>query len=94
MTAWQNRVSFVVMAILIFILENLVLWGWVSTGPHVDVDLPFGWLHLTLYRHNWMVDHFDFRMLTVAALSSVLLTWLFSKALQKSVDRRLRPSSH
>ncbi len=82
MTTFQNRLSFVVMVFLIFMGENLILYGWVSTGPHVYLDLAFGWLRLHRYGSIWIIEHFDFRMLTVAVLSSVLLTWVFSKALR------------
>ena len=82
MTTFQNRLSFVVMAVLVFLGENLVLSGSVSTGPHVYLDLAFGWLQLHRYGDTWLVEHFDFRMLIVAVLSSVLLTWVFSKALR------------
>ncbi len=82
MTTFQNRLSFVVMAILIFLGEHLFLYSRVSTGPHVYLDLAFGWLQLHLYRSTCLVEHFDFRMLIVAVLSSVLLTWVFSKALR------------
>ena len=82
MTTFQNRLSFVVMAVLIFIGENLVLYGWVSTGPHVYLDFAFGWLQLHRYGNIWLIEHFDFPMLIVAVLSSVLLTWVFSKALR------------
>jgi hypothetical protein len=84
MTAFQNRLSFVMMAALIFLGEDLVLWGWVSTGPHVYLDLAFGWLQLHRYGDIWAIEHFDFRMLIVAVLSSVLLTWVFSRALRRT----------
>ena len=81
MTTFQHRLSFAVMVILVFIVENLVAYGWVSTGPHVYVDLAFGWLQLHRYGNIWSIDHFDFQMLIVAVLVSVLLTWLVSKQL-------------
>jgi hypothetical protein len=68
------------MMVLIFIVLNLVSWGGVSTGPHLYLDLAFGWLKLHRYGDRWSVEHFDFRMLIVAVLISVLLTWAFSKA--------------
>ena len=82
MTRLQNRLSFLVMVILIFVSENLVAYNWMSTGPHVYVDLAFGWLQLHRYGSTWIIEHFDFRMLIVAVLSSVLVTWIFSKALR------------
>jgi len=81
MTRFQNRLSFVVMLVLVFIGENLVAYGWVSTGPHVYVDLAFGWLQLHRYGNIWAIDHFDFQMLVVAVLIPVLLTWLLSRQL-------------
>jgi hypothetical protein len=83
MTTFQNRLSFMVMVVLIFIGENLISYSWVSTGPHVYLDLAFGWLQLHRYGDIWIIEHFDFRMLIVAVLSSVLLTWVFSKALRQ-----------
>jgi hypothetical protein len=72
----------VVMIVLIFIGENFAGCTWVSTGPHLYMDLPFGWLQLHRYGNSWLIEHFDFRMLIVAVLSSVLLTWVFSKTLR------------
>ena len=83
MTTFQNRLSFIVMVLLIFIGENLISYGWVSTGPHVYLDLAFGWLQLHRYGDIWSIEHFDFRMLIVSVLSSVLLTLVFSKALRQ-----------
>ena len=83
MTTFQNRLSFIVMVLLIFIGENLIAYGWVSTGPHVYLDLAFGWLQLHRYGDIWSIEHFDFRMLIVSVLSSVLLTLVFSKALRQ-----------
>jgi hypothetical protein len=82
MTTFQNRLSFVAMVVLIFLVENLVGCARISTGPHVYLDLAFGWLQLHRYGDTWLVEHFDFRMLIVAVLSSVLLAWVFSKALR------------
>src|ERR1044071_2779907 len=79
MTTFQNRLSFVVMLVLVFLAENLVAYGWVSTGPLVHVDLAFGWLQLHRYGNAWSIDHFIFRMLVVAVLVPLLLTWLVSK---------------
>jgi len=84
MTAFQKRLSFVIMAVLAFIGESLIGWGWVSTGPHVYVDLAFGWLQLHRYGNIWSIEHFDFRMLIVSVLIPVLLTWLLSKQLGHS----------
>ena len=81
MTPFQNRLSYAVMVFLIFAGENLLLCGSVSTGPNVYLDLAFGWLQLHRYGKIWSIDHFDFRMLIVALLVSVLLTWLLSKQL-------------
>jgi len=81
MTTSQKRLSFAVMVILVFIGENLVACGSVSTGRHVYVDLAFGWLQLQRYGNIWSIEHFDFRMLVVTVLVPVLLTWLFSKQL-------------
>jgi len=82
MTAFQSRLSFVVMAPLLFIGENLLGYGRVSTGPHTYLDLAFGWLQLHRYGQVWGIQHFDLRMLVVAVLCSVLLTWVFAKALR------------
>jgi hypothetical protein len=81
MTTFQHRLSFTVLVILVFIVENLVASGWVSTGPHVYVDLAFGWLQLHRYGKIWSIDYFDFQMLIVAVLIPVLLTCLVSKQL-------------
>ena len=70
------------MAILIFAVENLFAYSWVSTGPHVYLDLAFGWLQLHRYGEAWSIQYFDIRMLVVVVLSSVLLTWALSKALR------------
>ena len=70
-----------VMVVLVFIGENLVGCGSVSTGPQVYVDLAFGWLQLHRYGNIWSIEHFDFRMQIVAVLVPVLLTWLLSKQL-------------
>ena len=95
MTTFQNRLSFVVMAVLIFTGENLILYNWVSSGPHVHLDLAFGWLQLHRYGTNWSIEHFDFCMLVVAALSSVLVTWLFSKARRRRMaEPASRANSH
>ena len=74
--------SFAVMVLLIFVGENLALCGWVSTSPHIYLDLPFGWLRLHRYGERWIVEQFDLRMLVIAALSCILLTWVFEKALR------------
>lgn len=76
-----------IMAVLIFIGENLVLCGSISTGPHLDLDFPFSWLHLHRYGRAWAIEHFDFTGLVIAVLASILLTWLFSKAL-RNIRRR------
>ena len=82
MTRLQHRLSFVVMVILIFVAENLLAYSWISTGPHVYVDFAFGWLQIHRYGSAWSIEHFNFRMLIVAVLSSVLLAWIVSKALR------------
>ena len=45
------------------------------------MDLAFGWLQLHRYGNAWSIDHFIFRMLVVAVLVPLLLTWLVSKQL-------------
>jgi hypothetical protein len=70
------------MVILVFFVENLVCSGWYSTGPHLNLHLPFGWLQLHRYGDVWIIEHFNFPMLIVAILVSILLAWVFSKALQ------------
>lgn len=74
--------------ILVFIGENIVTCGSVSTGPHIYVDLAFGWLQLHRYGNIWSIDHFDLQMLIVAVLVPILLTWLLSKQLGRRVLTR------
>jgi hypothetical protein len=70
------------MVILVFFVENLACSGWYSTGPRLNLDLPFGWLQLHRYGDAWIVEHFNFRMLIVAIFVPILLTWVFSRASQ------------
>jgi len=82
MTTFEKRLSFVVMVVLVFFIENLAGSGWYSTGPHLNLDFPFGWLQLHRYGDVRIVEHFDFRMLIVAILVPILLTWVFSRGSQ------------
>ena len=79
MTISQERVSWLVMFILIFVGENIVTLGDASTGPNLYLDLAFGWLQLHRYGEKWRVVQFDFPMLVVAILSAILVTWIYQK---------------
>ena len=85
MTALQNRISFVVMVVLIFVVGNILGTVSVSTRPHLYLSLPFDWLQLHRHGDSWSIEHFDFRMLSVAVLIAVLVTWVVSKALRHRV---------
>jgi hypothetical protein len=81
------------MAILVFIVENLLSYGWVSTGPHVYLDLAFGWLQLHRYADIRIMEHLDVPMLIVAVSVPILVTWIFSRALRHRTSRQPMPGA-
>jgi hypothetical protein len=81
MTAFQNRLSFVVMAVLVFILLNFVFCSDVSLSAP-DEDLSFGWLAFHRHGLTWSFEYFRFGWLMLDILLAVGLTWLFEKMLR------------
>ena len=79
MSKSQNRISFVIMAVLIFIGCTFCSLGWLSTGP--NLDLSFAWLDLHRHGDTWTFGSFSPVGLIAVALVSVLLTWVLAKAL-------------
>ena len=80
MTKFQSRLSFLVMAILVFIGLHFLLLNEVSTGPNTDLSL--GWLRLHRHAFEWRIEGFRPGGLIVVALVSILVTWVLSKVLR------------
>jgi hypothetical protein len=77
MTKFQSKLSFLVMAILVFIGLHFLLFNEVSTGP--NTDLSFGWLQLHRHGFEWTIQGFQPAGLSAVALVSILATWGLSK---------------
>jgi len=81
MTTFQNRLSFVAMAVLISLGIQIVSCSSVTTGPHLYLYL--GWLELHRYGEHWSVEHIYFRALIAILLISGLLAWFLAKAVRR-----------
>ncbi len=79
----RDKISFVVMAVLVFILSQFFLSSSVSTGPNEDLSL--GWLDFHRHGFNWSVGQFHFGPLIVEAILSIAFTWAMSKALRHRI---------
>ena len=79
----RDKISFIVMAVLVFILSQFFLSSSVSTGPNEDLSL--GWLDFHRHGFNWSVGQFHFGPLIVEAILSIAFTWAMSKALRKRI---------
>jgi hypothetical protein len=76
----QKRLSFVMMAVVVFVGMTLLLWGGISTGPHTYFELGFpGWLTLRRYGDTWSFDHIDVVALIVQIAVAVLLTRILAR---------------
>jgi len=84
MTRFQNRLSFVVMTILVFIGLHFLLFNEISTGPNTDLSL--GWLGLHRHGFEWTIESFHPSVLVAVALVSILVTWVLSKMLQHQIS--------
>ena len=84
MKRFQDSFSFATMTVLIFMGLNLLLTGWMSTGPHLYLQLGLtGWLELHRYRGDWLVEHVGVLRLLAEICLAVVLTWILSKALAR-----------
>jgi len=79
----RDRISFAIMAVLIFILSQFLLYSTVSSGGHEDLSL--GWLDFHRHGFNWSVGQFHFGPLIVEAILSIAFTWAMSKALRHRI---------
>jgi hypothetical protein len=79
----RDKISFAVMAVLVFILSQFVLWSDVSSVGHEDLSL--GWLDLHRQGWHWSFVQFHFGPLIVEAILSIAFTWAMSKALRKRI---------
>ena len=81
MTRFQNRLSFVVMAVLVFILLNFVFCSDVSLSAP-DEDLSFGWLAFHRHDLTWSFAYFHFGRLVLDVFLAIALTWILEKMLR------------
>jgi hypothetical protein len=72
--AIRHAVSFIAVAVIVFLCLHLFLWGTVSTGPHVYLYL--GWLELHRYGDSWTIEHLHLGGLLAVLLVSVLLSMI------------------
>jgi hypothetical protein len=79
----RDKISFAVMAALVFILSQFFLSSSVSTGPNEDLSL--GWLDFHRHGWHWSFVQFHFGPLIIEAILSVAFTWVMSKALRHRI---------
>jgi hypothetical protein len=77
----KQSISFVVMAVLVFILAHFLLYSSFSTGPNQDVS--FGWLQLHRHANDWSIQHVNVGVLAAVVGLAILLTWVLSKILRR-----------
>ena len=82
----RDYISFVTMAVLVFIGSHFLLFNYASTGPNVDLSL--GWLELHRHGDSWSVEQFRFGFLASVVFFSVALTWVLSKVFRRRVASR------
>jgi len=77
----RDPISFVTLAVLVFIASQFLLYTSFSSGLHSDLSL--GWLQLHRHGLNWSVGQFNFGFLMADVISSIAFTWVLSKALRR-----------
>jgi hypothetical protein len=81
MTRLQNKLSFGVMAVLVFILLNFVFCSDVRISAPEE-DLSFGWLAFHRRGLTWSFEHFYFGRLVLDIFLAIALTWGLEKMLR------------
>jgi hypothetical protein len=80
----KDSISFVIMAILIFVGLNLLFGNSYSSGPNLDWTIGC----VSLHRHGqvWSIQSCNLAWLIITLLLSILTTLTFSKMLRRRIQ--------
>jgi hypothetical protein len=79
----RDSVSFVTIALLVFVGSHFFLLNYFSSGP--NFHLSFGWLDLNRHGDNWTFEQFHLGILIADIIVSVVLTWVLSKIFRRRI---------